>query len=286
MWYLVFSILCSVSVGVILKISRRYFVHIPQIIGWNYVFALLCCYIVFSPDLDEVIIDSSFTIYGLLSILLPSVFVLLAMSIKKIGIVKTDVAQRLSLFIPILASYFIFKEEFSNYKVLGLLVGFPAILLILYKKEERTEKGNWLYPVLVLFGFGVIDILFKQIALFSTIPYTISLFIVFTGALLISCLFILYEIILNKLKLKPINLLFGLAVGCFNFGNILFYLKAHKTFSENPSTVFAGMNIGVIVLGTFAGVLLFKEKINSRNYMGIILAVIAIGLITLSQIFT
>jgi hypothetical protein len=34
----------------------------------------------------------------------------------------------------------------------------------------------------------------------------------------------------------------------FNFGNILFYLKAHQDFSESPSTVFAGMNLGVIVI--------------------------------------
>jgi hypothetical protein len=35
----------------------------------------------------------------------------------------------------------------------------------------------------------------------------------------------------------------------FNFGNILFYLKAHQAFADNPSTVFAAMNMGVIILG-------------------------------------
>jgi hypothetical protein len=30
-----------------------------------------------------------------------------------------------------------------------------------------------------------------------------------------------------------INILFGL-VGAFNFGNILFYLKAHQAFADNP----------------------------------------------------
>jgi hypothetical protein len=38
-------------------------------------------------------------------------------------------------------------------------------------------------------------------------------------------------------------------VGAFNFGNILFYLKAHQAFADNPSTVFAAMNMGVIILG-------------------------------------
>jgi hypothetical protein len=37
----------------------------------------------------------------------------------------------------------------------------------------------------------------------------------------------------------------------FNFGNILFYLKAHQAFADNPSTVFAAMNMGVIILGVY-----------------------------------
>lgn len=81
------------------------------------------------------------------------------------------------------------------------------------------------------------------------------------------------------------NFAFGALVGIFNFGNILFYLLAHKEFSENPSTVFAGMNMGVIVLGSLTGILFFREKMSARNYLGIALALGAIVLITLSQLY-
>ena len=80
------------------------------------------------------------------------------------------------------------------------------------------------------------------------------------------------------------NVLWGLALGILNFGNILFYLKAHKALAENPSTVFAGMNMGVIILGSLAGILLFKEKMTKWNYFGIVLAIISIIIITLSQL--
>jgi hypothetical protein len=46
-----------------------------------------------------------------------------------------------------------------------------------------------------------------------------------------------------------LSISFGGLVGAFNFGNILFYLKAHQAFADNPSTVFAAMNMGVIILG-------------------------------------
>jgi drug/metabolite transporter (DMT)-like permease len=96
----------------------------------------------------------------------------------------------------------------------------------------------------------------------------------------------LYEILFLKKKINTMNIAYGALVGIFNFGNILFYLKAHKEFSTNPSTVFAAMNMGVIVTGSLAGVLIFNEKLSVRNYAGIILALVAIVLIALSQIYS
>jgi len=52
--------------------------------------------------------------------------------------------------------------------------------------------------------------------------------------------------------------------------------------ANHPSTVFAAMNMGVIVAGTLIGIILFKEKISKLNYLGIMMALIAIILITLS----
>ena len=283
MLFLILSIICSVTVGVIFKISRKYDVNNSQIVTANYVFALLLCYFVYNPDLNAVEKESPWSLYIVIGLLLPSVFLFLAASIKHIGIVKTDAAQRLSLFIPILAAWFIFKEDFNTFKVTALLIGFPAIVLILTKPAENS-KNKWIYPAVVMLGFGLIDILFKQIALFTTLPYTTSLFVVFSIALLIMVTVVLYETIFNKVILNLKNLAFGALVGVFNFGNILFYLKAHQTFAENPSTVFAGMNMGVIIIGSIIGVLVFKEKLTKMNYTGLALALVAIVLIFISQL--
>lgn len=284
MFYIVLSIICSVSVGALLKFSKRYSFDIIQVIAINYILALGLCYITFRPDVSVVNSSSPWKIYIGLAILLPSVFLLLASSIKHIGIVKTDIAQRLSLFIPILAAYFIFKENFTTLKLMGLIVGFPAIFLTLSKKQSDTQENRWIFPVLVLLGFGIIDILFKQIALEKSIPYTTSLFIVFCGALVLALCFTIYSVFVKKNPIQWKNIVIGAFLGILNFGNILFYLKAHKAFSENPSTVFAAMNLGVIVLGSLVGILAFKEKVTLKNYIGIVLALGSIVLITLSQI--
>ena len=284
MFYLVFSIICSVTVGSIFKISKRYQVCASQIVMWNYVLALVLCYLFFEPNLSPVNATAPWAIYLPLMFLLPLVFMFLAMSIKHMGIVRTDAAQRLSLFIPVLAAWLIFKEDFNVQKIIGLAVGFPAIFLILSKKSDTNNK-KWVYPALVLFGFGVVDVLFKQIALYTVLLYTTSLFVVFAGSLTISCLTVMYQIFIKGIKPRIINFAFGTLVGIFNFGNILFYLKAHKQFADSPSTVFAAMNIGVILLGSLVGIAVFKEKVSKYNYAGLVLAVCAIVLITLSQLY-
>ena len=282
MVFLILSIICSVSVGAIFKLARRYSINNSQIVAANYIFALVLCYFFFSPNLADVGIEAPWKIYLSLGILLPTIFLFLALSIKEVGIVKTDVAQRLSLFIPILAAWLLFGENFNGLKITAFGIAFPALLLILNKPSENT-KNNWMYPAIVLMGFGVIDILFKQIALFTTLPYTTSLFVVFGLALMLMTAVAGYEIGFKKAKIHYRNLLFGSLVGVFNFGNILFYLKAHQFFAENPSTVFAGMNMGVILVGSLTGVFIFKEKLSKMNYLGLFLALVAIVLIVMSQ---
>ena len=283
MWFVILSVICSVSVGIFLKVAKRYNLNIFQLITFNYLSALLLTYTVYQPEVTKSYESIPYNLFISLAILLPVIFVIQAISIKKTGIVKTDIAQRLSLFIPLIASYYLFNENFTNLKIFGFIIGFSAIFFTLNKKSNK-KSSNWIYPLLVLLGFGIIDILFKKVAVFPELGFTTSLFFIFCGAFLISILFIIGKTLVQKEKLEPKNIFWGLALGILNFGNILFYLKAHKALSENPSTVFAGMNMGVIILGSLAGILLFKEKITKWNYFGIFLALISIIIITYSQL--
>lgn len=286
MFSIIISLICSVSVGVLLKIAKRYEVVFMQIIGWNYIVALLLAWFLFAPDIENLTFNHTLTaIFSGLWVLLPLVFLIQAWSLHKVGIVKTDIAQRLSLFIPILASYFLFNETFTTYKIIGLTLAFVAIFFTLDRAENNSvDNKKWQYPLLVLLGFGVIDVLFKKIVSVSDIPFTTSLFVVFCGAFVLAWIFNLYQIFTQKQRFAISNLYWGIALGLLNFGNIYFYLRAHKELPENPSTVFATMNLGVIILGSLVGVIAFKEKLNKKNYFGIALALIAVVLIVLSQI--
>jgi drug/metabolite transporter (DMT)-like permease len=71
----------------------------------------------------------------------------------------------------------------------------------------------------------------------------------------------------------------GLLLGLFNFANILFYLRAHRALPGRPALVFAGMNLGVVVLGALVGLLAFRERLSRLNLAGLGLAVLAIVLL-------
>ncbi|MFD0941314.1 EamA family transporter [Pedobacter boryungensis] len=285
MIYLVLSISCSVIVGVLLKLAKRYQINIMQAVTWNYLFAIVLSAFFFKPDFSTLNLTIISPIYVLLGILLPAIFLIQGISVQQTGLARTDIAQRLSLFISLCAAYFLFNESFGRLKYVGLIIGFTAIIFTIYRKSgSSSSKHTWWYLLLVFVGFGAIDVLFKLVSQITVIPYITSLFLIFCIAFVFSLLYIFYLAITKKTKIQFINFVCGCILGFFNFGNILFYLKAHRAMSDQPSTVFAAMNIGVIIIGSLIGIVIFKERLSKLNYIGLILALIAILLITISKL--
>lgn len=277
MVYLIVSICCSVAVSVLLKIARTKKIDIEQAVAVNYITAIALCMIFLKPDLDA---WRSFLptwwLFAALGVLLPSVFLIMGRAVSGAGIVKSDAAQRLSLFLPIAASFLLFGETLTQGRLIGIALAFTALFCLLWKsdggKKSGSVAGNAVLLLGVWAGYGVIDILFKQLAKSGT---------AFSGNLLVAfCLagMLMFGYLFAKgSKWTAAGVLGGMVLGCLNFANILTYILAHQAMSENPTMVFAGMNIGVIVLGTLIGALVFKEKISSVNAAGIAVAVCAIG---------
>jgi drug/metabolite transporter (DMT)-like permease len=288
MIYVLLSVCCSVIVSVLLKLAKRYSIDILQAIAWNYSIAMILTWLFYKPHLHVDNLQSApVFLYIALAVLLPALFVIIGLSVKATGIVRTDVAQRLSLFIPLIASYLIFNETFTILKLVGLGIGIIAIACsIPWQKQDingRKAGNSWMYLIIVFLGMGVIDVLFKQVALFKGAPYTTSLFIIYGLSFLVSQVVLLIMVSSKKIKFTIRHIFFGWVLGIANFGNILFYLKAHQALASNPSTVFSAMNIGVITVGAIIGLVVFKERLSNLNKAGILLAIIAIVVIAYAQ---
>ena len=279
MFNLIIAVLCSVAVSVLLKVARKRHIEIQQAIAFNYIVALSLSWFLLKPDFkgleftDFIAQSENTPIFLALGILLPSVFIIMSKAVEFAGIVRSDAAQRLSLFLPILAAFLIFHETLSQSKVVGIVLAFVGLFCLLSKSNQQSAVAfrGVLALVGVWFGYGIIDILFKQVAK-SGGAFPTTLFIAFSLAACIMFIYLLFK----RTQWNVASVVGGIILGVLNFFNILFYIKAHQSFGSNPTLVFAGMNIGVICLGTITGALIFKEKISKVNWLGIAFSLCAI----------
>ena len=276
---LIIAVLCSVAVSVLLKVARKRNIAIQQAIAFNYIVALSLSWFLLKPDFkgleftDFIAQSENTPIFLALGILLPSVFIIMSKAVEFAGIVRSDAAQRLSLFLPILAAFLIFHETLSQSKVVGIVLAFVGLFCLLSKPNQQSavDFRGVLGLIGVWFGYGIIDILFKQVAK-SGGAFPTTLFIAFSLAACIMFIYLLFK----RTQWNVASFVGGIILGVLNFFNILFYIKAHQSFGSNPTLVFAGMNIGVICLGTITGALIFKEKISKVNWLGIVFSLCAI----------
>lgn len=271
------AIACSVAVSVLLKLARRFQLQVAQSVLVNYVVAsALVLYLLKPPFSDAPHLLEHWPLLAALGLLLPSVFLVMAAAVDLAGIARSDAAQRLSLVLPLLAAFLLFGETADAGKLLGLGLAILALLGLIHREEAATRLGKsglLLLPA-VWAGYGVIDICFKQMAKTGA-RFPVILLACF---LLAGCFLALW-LILRKTRWHLPSLAGGVLLGLFNFGNIYAYIRAHQDMPENPALVFTAMNIGVIVLGSLSGILLFRERLTRVNLAGILLAGLAIVLL-------
>ena len=269
---------CSVIVSILLKLAKAQGFDALHMIVWNYASASVLCFLWFKPDLQHVsIINTPWWLIIALGVLLPSVFLCLAKSLQYAGIVKTEIAQRLSVVLSLLAAFFIFQEQFNTLKIIGIVLGVFAVLSLLFshqhdKTGQSSTKQAMLYLALVWFGYALIDVLLK---------YTTGLGLQFAVALnlMFICAFILslaYIAMTTKTVGNRKNILAGMGLGLLNFANIALYVKAHMLLKDTPAIVFAGMNILVVVLGALSGLIIFKEKLTPTTALGLTLGLASV----------
>jgi drug/metabolite transporter (DMT)-like permease len=285
MVYVLLSVICSVLVSVLLKLARRLSVDVGQAIAWNYVATSALTAMVFHPALS-VLTSPQAPWLGFigLGLLLPLIFLALAASVSSAGIVRTDAAQRLSLLISLLAAFLLFGEVLSIGKGIGIALGLAALLCMVWRATPvgaaQGERG-WLWPCVVFVGFGVIDILFKRVAVAGA-PFEASLQAMFALAFVVSLVILLWRRWHDRTFFTLRDAVAGLLLGAANFGNIVFYLRGHRALPDHPSLVFASMNLGVVALGALVGTVAFRERLSWVNGVGVLLALGAIGVIAWS----
>ena len=282
MYFVVLAICCSVLVSVLLKLARRHEIDVGQAVAWNYVATSALTAWVFHPSLDALTRPGApWQGFIGLGVLLPLIFLALGASVRHAGIVRSDAAQRLSLVVSLAAAFLLFGESVNAVKLTGVALGLVALACMVWRRHADRDEGRagWLWPLTVFAGFAAIDILFKHVAQAGT-PFAASLQAMFALALVVAFAVQWVRRLAGRTRFTMRNAVAGLLLGLVNFGNIVFYVRAHQALADRPSLVFAAMNLGVVALGAVVGTLVFREKLSRLNLAGVALAVVAIALAT------
>ena len=283
MSFIFFAALCSVAVSIVLKQFKQRDYAVLQMIVWNYVTASILCWLWFKPDFTHLSLHATpWWLIGLLGMLLPTIFFCLAKSLQHAGIIKTEVAQRLSVVLSLLAAYFIFHEQFSSLKLWGVVLGVVAVLSLIAAKTQAMPQAQsskaGLFLASVWVGYALIDILLKYNSSLGQ-QFALSLNLMFMLAGITSAVFVS----LSKQQWQAKNFPAGMLLGVLNFANIALYVQAHQLLKDAPAVVFVVMNVSVVTLGVLSGLLYFKEKPNLMTVVGLLLSLIGVACLAMSM---
>jgi len=89
----------------------------------------------------------------------------------------------------------------------------------------------------------------------------------------------LYQKVKGTLSFELKSIFGGILLGVPNYFSIVYLLKALSTEGMESSTAFTLNNVGIVILSTLFGLFIFNEKLISKNWFGIIIAIVSIILI-------
>ena len=283
---LTLSVLFSSLIFVVFKLYAVYNIDTVRAIIVNYITACIVGLVYYEGDIAIRSIPEQPWLPGtvFLGILFIIVFNIMAKTSQQLGVSVASVATKMSLVIPVIAGVWIYGESLGAIKILGILLALIAVYFASMKesKIEISKKSLWL-PALVFLGSGIVDSSIKFLEEFYVSPEDFPIFSssVFAAAASTGLIFIMVRSSKHGFELKSRDILGGIALGVPNFFSIYFLLRAFQYPGLNSASIFTINNVAIVMLSTLLGIVLFKERINPKNWMGIVMAVLSIIMVAL-----
>jgi drug/metabolite transporter (DMT)-like permease len=266
-FFLLLSLLSSVAVALILKVSDRRQEDGLTVIAANYPVALLLG-LVLSQQLA--LSAMALLLAVVMGFLFLASFVLYGWAIAREGVTSSVTMGRISLAIPVGLSILIWGEMPKLHHWPALIM----IMLIIFFWEGRGKKISWLLLTLFLL-FGINDTGMKVFKMYYRgVDDGVFLLALFASAGFWAWLWVWWR------GQKPVwsDIRTGLLLGVPNYGSTYFLLKALNSLPGY--LVFPFVNVGAVILAYLAGHLLFSEEMGRRKLFLVILGALAVLLLT------
>lgn len=287
MIWLILSIATSSLLYVIFKYFQVFKVNTLHAIIINYVVACFTGLVAYGsvPNVESVKTAAWLPYSLILGALFIFMFNMMALTSQRNGLSVAAVASKMSLVIPVIAGIWMYNESLSILKVIGILLALVSVYLTSVKNKNnlRVNKKLLILPLILFLGSGIIDTTIKY-AENTHVPdgeEPIFSAICFAMAFLVGIVLLIREAT-QKRFLNLRSVLAGLILGVPNYFSIYFLIKTLKAGLES-SVVYPINHVGTVLLTSLLGILLFKEKLIPKNYIGILVAIIAIVMIAFAK---
>lgn len=287
MIWLVLSIATSSFLYVIFKYFQVFKVHTLHAIIVNYIVACVTGFIAYgkAPDIEQLVHADWFFYALFLGSLFITIFNIMALTSQKNGLSVAAVSGKMSLVIPVIAGIWLYDESIGWKKVVGILLALVSVYLTSVKSENglKFDKKLLFLPIILFLGSGVIDTTLKYAEKMHVPDGDEPLFsaMCFAIAFILGILVLIYEAT-QKRFINWRSFVAGIVLGVPNYFSIYFLIRALKNGMES-SVVYPINHVGTVIFSTLLGILIFKEKLIPKNYIGIVIAIVAIVMIAFAK---
>jgi drug/metabolite transporter (DMT)-like permease len=283
--WLLLTILCTTSIGVVIKVAEtRVRERMTMLLG-NYITASLVSYFLWqlSPASDSYAKGHDVAFLSKAAWIMAPIggfifalnFFLMIVTVKKRGVALPVTLMRLSAIVPIIASIIIFKESPTGLQIggmVGALVAAVMMSLGMRGGEQAISPVKISAFILaitaigLLMCFGTADLIMKLFERWG-VPDEKPLFL----STLFGFAAIFVGIVMIIMKTKPVlsDLGWGVALGVPNLFASYFIVSA---LTQLPAyIVFPGVAAGTVMLISLIAALIFKERLGTLGIIGIVL---------------
>jgi len=288
MIFLILSVLVSTLFGISFKVIAVKNINGFQAIIVNYVVAGSLGFLTTKSTVTplNVFNESFFSIAVFLGIVFISSLFVISETTAKQGISVAQVANRMSVVVPISIAILFYGDGVSVSKIIGIILAIMAVYLVSHKETQGkvADKFWWLFPLIIFVCSGIIDssINYAQRNLLNDLNFDAFLSTIFATAFVFGFIVLLYQLVIKKEKFQLQAIPAGIILGTINFGTMYFIISALNTNVLEPSVLFPINNLSILTLSTVVSVIVFKEKLSSKNWIGIglsLLAILILGLL-------
>ncbi|MDG1913424.1 MAG: DMT family transporter [Crocinitomix sp.] len=287
---LLLAILFFNIILILFKLFDRYKVDNLQAIIVNYIVAGSCGIIfaetkISASQLFELPWIGYALIIGFIFIV---VFNLLAKGAQVVGMAISTVANKMSVILPVIASFILYGDTVSALKVIGICLALLGVVLSSIEKGKLSFDKKYLWLIIIIFaGQGIADILFNyaQQTHVQSDHATLFISLLFLSSCASGLVLLIIAIARGKEAIFPVkklgrNIIWGIALGVPNYLTVYYFFKALDNGFMESSQVYPILNMGIIVISALSGYLMFKEKLSVINWLGIAVSVLAIAAIS------